>query len=238
MLLAEKLDLRRKILLLIGNGPSSWWIRPKELSVLRTALKALPWPDENLVVAACNRTAAYVSSDVAGAVDRDEIGHMLDLGVHHNQSLVVERESFEAAVLARGARPPGLIPGLEEGRNLFFFERGGAHLGTGYSLARALVACKPQAMILVGFDGGTDARTRWQGTPGYPRRAPLPSVLDVQILAITGLLTKMAALEYVDAVKFLGENWLTIHSTNRRIEASFEIFRAWAFTERELPCPK
>lgn len=150
-------------------------MRPHHLDRLREAAHRF-----ELVIAACNRTAAYLSTDIAGAVDRDAAEELLDLGVYHRQQVVVEREVYSAM---RMESPPARWPGLTVAVNLFFFARGLASDGTGSALLRSLTLLGPVAIARVGFDGADDPRTRWQGTAGYKDRPALPAVLRARAAA-------------------------------------------------------
>lgn len=167
MLVTEGVSLRNRILLVVGNGPSSWWLTAAEVERARVR-----WP--SLVVAACNRTAAKVSAEYAGAVDRSAMAELLDLGVYHRASLCLEREVFACLLRERGEAPAGLV----DGENVFTFEPEHALFGSGGALAVSLARCNPAAIFLVGFDGGVDQRTRWQGTPGYKNAPSNGPVLD------------------------------------------------------------
>lgn len=155
------------MLLLIGNGPSSWWIRPHHIDELREERS-------DIVVAACNRTGSYLSAHVTGAVDRGAIEELLDAGVYHSHKIVVEQEAFAAILRDRGEAPAGLA----DGWNLFFFARGDTNEGTGVALASALCGCLPSGVFLIGFDGENDSRTRWQGTRGYKNRTNQAPILE------------------------------------------------------------
>lgn len=148
-------------------------MRPKDLDPLRESLARDPAKLE-LVVAACNRTGAYLGADVVGCVDRASLEEVIDGGHYHDRRLVTNHEVFADVLRARGEMPPGLV----DGENLFFFDQGETNHGTGFALARTLLRCRPKLLALIGFDGGQDARTRWQGTPGYPVRDGQPAVLE------------------------------------------------------------
>lgn len=168
MLFSQGVDLTQQLLLLIGNGPSSWWMGPSEIERLRETY------GDSLTVLACNRTASRVGADVACAVDRTMIREFLDLGVYHSSELLVGFEVFASILKEDGIDPPGLV----DGKNLFFFANEFQGTGTGNATFQTVARMKSDAIYLIGFDGGADPRTRWTGTDGYRKTATHPGILD------------------------------------------------------------
>jgi hypothetical protein len=175
MLVTEGVSLRNRILLMIGNGPSSWWLTPKVVSDARER-----WP--SLAVAACNQTALLLSADIGGAVDRMSMEQLLALGFYHRATLCFEQEVFLSILRDAGEAPAG----LEDGSNLFLFPKEYANFGTGSALACSLAWCNPSAMMLIGFDGSADERTRWTGSPGYKASPSNGNVMDQWMIHMAG----------------------------------------------------
>jgi hypothetical protein len=127
------------MVLLIGNGPSAWMLNARIIDGLRGILP--------VVVAACNATGARLSADITGAMDRTPIEQLLGSGRQFNLGT---RFIFGLDSLQESMRTHH-YEGLEDGRNLFFFESSGG--GTGPALLREILACKPAGLLLIGFDG-------------------------------------------------------------------------------------
>lgn len=172
MLATHGLDLRQKLLLLLGNGPSSWWATAKTIGRLRSR-----FPE--VVVAACNRTAAKIGADIACAVDRAMVDEFLEVGVYHNAALLVSDAVFRTCVRDRGSVPDGLVDAPRaEGGNLFVFAPHLEGTGTGSAAFQTFATMGCDSICITGFDGSIDPRTRWQGSEHYRAIPTNPALLD------------------------------------------------------------
>lgn len=156
-MLTTHLDAGRDPWLIIGNGPSAWGI---DATVVRRARVAARW---HLQVVACNRTALDVPVDYAAAQDREMVATLLRAAVQRRATLMVEQGALASLHLER----PELLTGLVDGKNLLVFPTQASGTGTGDAVFHSLCLAGARTIILVGFDGSADRRTRWSGYPGY-----------------------------------------------------------------------
>lgn len=167
MLFQHGVDLRQNLVLLIGNGPSAWWVTAEKVRRIRERFS----PD--LVVFACNRTAPKVGADVACAVDRAMVEEFLATGVFHNQAMLVGFEVFRAIA----AESKFSVMPLD-GSNLYFFQNDLQGTGTGSAVFQTVARMHADVIYLVGFDGPQDPRTRWAGTDHYRSTPTHPGLLE------------------------------------------------------------
>lgn len=172
MLATQGLNLRGRLLLLLGNGPSSWWASHGSISRLRS-----DFPE--MVVAACNRTAAKVDADLACAVDRAMVDEFLTTGVFRERMMLVGDEVFRTSLAELPEIPEGLKDAsLEHGGNVFVFPPSLNGTGTGSAAFQTFATMHCDGIYLSGFDGSKDPRTRWQGTDCYRAGPTNPQLLD------------------------------------------------------------
>lgn len=140
--------------LVMGNGPSSWWIGKDEATALRTALRAR--------IIACNLVAAEIEADFGVAVDDSVYG-----------DLVRAVESRHLSTVALGSQRAMARHKSASARTIQLSE---SYCGYSSGVAAFHLALElaPESIYLCGFDGEQDRRTRHQGTPRYrscPTRA-------------------------------------------------------------------
>lgn len=174
MLFQHGYDLKNKIVLLLGNGPSSWWVTAEKVRKIRELF------DNTLVVMACNRTAAKVGADVACAVDRAMVREFLVTGGYHARALLIGLEVFRALVAEDRSLDEldGFVDGPHsEGGNVFFFRDELQGTGTGSATFQTIARMGADAIYLLGFDGAQDPRTRWAGSENYRKTPTHPGLL-------------------------------------------------------------
>jgi hypothetical protein len=135
---------------------------------------------DDLIVFACNRTAAKVGADVACAVDRSMIREFAVTGIYHSRPLLVGFEVFRALAAEDEAlgRLDGFIDApIEQGGNLFFFRDELQGTGTGSATFQTIARMGADAIYLIGFDGPDDPRTWWAGSENYRATPTHPGIL-------------------------------------------------------------
>ena len=148
--------------LVIGNGPSGWWIQASMIEQLRSALSAR-------TVTCCNLAAKQLPTDAVAAVDRDVIVELARAGALAGRTLICGDLVWRR-----------LTAGGEVARDKWFRVQLLDCIQTGYSSGIAAIegaiASGHRRLVLVGFDGSNDQRTRFQGQPLY-RTAPTRRVV-------------------------------------------------------------
>ena len=171
MRIKEHLSLKGRVLLLIGNGPSSWWIKPDTIALIRQSCS-------RVTISGCNRVGALLGCDVVGAIDRKMIVELMNSSSSPDHAaMVFESQALNEASVAGEFIPVDGVPWCV-GREVFLMESAKEGTSTGAALFAELIACGPDATILTGFDGGCDPRTREQDMPHYKHRPALPHILD------------------------------------------------------------
>jgi hypothetical protein len=148
----------------LGNGPSGWWATRESISPLRFRI-----PD--LVVVACNRTGPRIGADLTVAVDRAIVEAILFEDVWFGGLIAGLRSVVDAVAHER------LQPHQAEQR-LVSLDDDPEGTGSGLAAFRAIVAAGAGAVVLSGFDGSADPRTRCQGQSGYRTMPGNPALLD------------------------------------------------------------
>lgn len=131
---------------MIGNGPSAWWLDRESIRRLREAV-----PD--LVLVGCNLAAAELGTDVGVAIDAGMFDRLV---AHPDRPPLVATWRRDAAVEG----PAGWV-------SMTPVEAG---YSSGVGAVDLTRRWRPTQLVLLGFDGTADPRTRHQGTPGYRSR--------------------------------------------------------------------
>lgn len=241
------LDLTGREILLVGNGPSSWWIGPQQVQLIRRQ-----FPD--LRIAACNLTAQHIGADLAFALDRSMVDRFIDDLTYLNGPIVVREDVFRTAFSELGkladARQDMIWGRPEEaGGNVFWFPPEAGD-GTGLAAFQTILAAEPAFTLLIGFDAQVDPRTRWSGGAyGYKATHAQPERLQEWFATMLETYTLLRNLHRArDCAMILSQrDGLTFGSVSKGAmsvvmsPASMQVFQ-WVQTLMiktlaEKPCP-
>lgn len=162
MALAAQMDLKGTTALLIGQGPSAWELDPRGIKRFRDA--------HGLLVCACNRGWEDWSCDLLFSMETKLVGEFVEARGYEQATLVCPVSALQDYVMTGHAYPQGLFDGSN-----YFHCNHIPGLSTGAQAFSVLLNCGVTTLFLAGFDGETDTRNRYTGTPHYRNRVTLPA---------------------------------------------------------------
>jgi len=161
--------------LLIGQGPSAWPLEHQR-GALEDLMRA------GVVVGVCNRGYTSYPFTYCFAQDPVPCAELFSCRVYDHGILVMPDSAWLDWHHQGNEKPQGCEPGQN-----FYTLGAPSRTSTGVLAAQALIHCRTPSLTLVGFDGSSDGRNRYQGQDGYrtkPTRAPTYLGWESNLLSI------------------------------------------------------